>query len=73
MIYEEFLEKMNEGVEYANTIKAENLEPREFQRKIADWLEVNIPSENLVKIIADDPSKKIDILIKILALSGVKY
>ncbi len=65
--YEEFLEKINEGIEYANTIRG-NISVEELKSIMMNWVVCNIPTQDCIKIFEKDPSKQEDMIERMLAL-----
>ncbi len=86
--YEDFLKKVSEGVEYANSIGGIEsylrgvrspiqfrLKTTEFQFQTATWVNDNICPEDFKQLVANMPGREIEVKLRLAALidEGKKY
>lgn len=81
--YEDFLKKVSEGVEYANSIGGVDecfkdtrgigevqIKTREFQVKMLKWMKLNMPNEEITRVIKAEPEKLQTVKQHIITLSA---
>ena len=73
MNYEELLNKLKEGEEYANLIRPKNIfnrnELESFQQQMTTWFNNNVGDE-LTNLIKQYPNKKDELTLRLMAIIG---